>query len=148
MTDSFSVEDRRGRRGLDTSVEGIAVPRTLPASMNEEVKEVKMKPGEQFIHPSAGRVLIQEDVALGKVGKIWVPDKVQKRPTTGTILEVGKGVEDYVAGQKIVYGLYSGTVLTYKGWDPKTRINFRMLSVEEILGWQDEKAPELEGVGT
>ncbi len=138
---AFNVVDRRGDRE-ETQTQA------LPASMIEEVKEVRLKPGQNFIHPSRGRILIQEDYALNRVGRIIVPDNIKKRPTTGTILEVGPGVTEYSSGQKIVYGLYSGTVLTYKGWDPKTRINFRMLSEEEILGTQDADAPELEGVGT
>lgn len=140
MSEKFTVQDRRGNKDSDSP--------SLPVSMTEEIQEVKLKPGQNFVHPSRGRVLIQEDVALNAVGRIIIPDRVKKRPTTGTILEVGNGVVDYSAGQKIVFGLYSGTVLTYKGWDPKTRINFRMLSVEEILGTQDDEAPELEGVGT
>ena len=138
----FKIEDRRGKRGTEE-----VQMSTLPASMLEETEEIKMKPGENFVHPTVGRVLIQEDFALGRVGKIIIPDKTKKRPTTGTILEVGPGVEFYTAGMKVVYGLYSGTVLTYKGWDPKTRINFRILNTDEILATQDEKAPELEGVG-
>ena len=165
----FTIVDRRGKEEIDD-------PRNVaPASIKEEIEDIKLKPGENFVHPCGARVLIQEDSALNKVGRIILPDKTKRRPTTGTILEVGPEcgkfeyedilVEDptthdthheerktwvpsFKVGQKIIFGLYSGTVLTYKGWDPKTKINFRVLGVDEILGWQDEEAPELEGVGT
>lgn len=140
MTKDFTVTDRRGGKEESQSP-------ALPSALRDELEEVLLKPGEQFVHPTAGRILIQGDFALSKVGRIIIPDKVKKAPTTGVILEVGPGVENYQPGQKVVFGLYSGTVLTYKGWDPKTRINFRILSVDEILATQDEKAPELEGVG-
>jgi co-chaperonin GroES (HSP10) len=139
----IKVTDRRRSSTSEDPPEN----RNLPASMLEEIKEVKLKPGQNFVHPSAGRILIQEDSALSSVGRIIIPDRTKKRPTTGVILEVGRGIEDYHAGQKVVFGLYSGVVLTYKGWDPKTRINFRILNIDEILGTQDDEAPELEGVG-
>jgi co-chaperonin GroES (HSP10) len=107
----------------------------------------RVTPKNLFVHPTAGRIIVQEDEALSQVGMIIIPDKVKKRPTTGVILEVGAGVVDFEVGQKICYGLYSGTVLTFKGWDPKTRINFRLLNVDEILAYVDQQAPELEGVG-
>lgn len=101
---------------------------------------------KHFVHPCAGRVLVQEDT-FQYTGRIAIPEALKRRPTTGNILEVGEGVTGFSAGQKIVYGMYSGTVLTFKGWDPETRINFRMLNQDEILGFIDENSPELEGVG-
>jgi co-chaperonin GroES (HSP10) len=104
------------------------------------------KKNDVFIHPSAGRVLVKED-SFQYTGRITIPEPMKRRPTTGNILEVGEGVTAFQAGQKIVYGMYSGTVLTFKGWDPDTRINFRMLNQDEVLGFIDKNAPELEGVG-
>lgn len=122
---------------------------SIPASLEdtEDYKEIRVSPDKCFVHPAPGRIVCQEDHALGKVGRIIVPDSVKKRPTTGTILEVGRGVEGYQVGDRIAYGLYSGTVLTFKGWDPKTKINFRVLGVDEILVTVDKKTPELEGIG-
>lgn len=130
------------RRRLDRT------PDSIPASLQtEDAKEVRVTPEKCFVHPAPGKIVCQEDVALGKVGRIIVPDSVKKRPTTGTILEVGLGVEGYEVNDRIAYGLYSGTVLTFKGWDPKTKINFRILGVDEILAKIDRKTPELEGIG-
>ena len=143
MTKEFTVVDKRGTK---EEVEERPAHAT-PDSLYEEVQELRLTSEECFVYPSRGKIVVQEDVAMGKVGKIYIPDKVKKRPTTGIILRVGKDVEDYNPGDKIVYGLYSGTVITFKGWDPKTRINFRILSVDEILALLAEKTPELEGVG-
>lgn len=142
MASDYKVLDKRNKK------EELDDPRNVaPASLTEEIAEVRIKPEECFVHPSSGRIIVQEDVALDRVGRIIIPDKVKKRPTTGIILEIGKGIEDYEVGDKIVYGLYSGTVLTFKGWNPKTRINFRILNVDEILAKVDKDTPELEGVG-
>lgn len=139
----FKVTDKRGR----TEDDEISSSSSLPASLLEETKEVRITPEKCFVHPTPGRIIVQEDVALDKIGRIIVPEKVKKRPTTGIILELGLGVEGFEVGDKIVYGLYSGTVLTFKGWDPKTRINFRVLNTDEILAKVDKETPELEGVG-
>jgi co-chaperonin GroES (HSP10) len=140
----FTVTDRRGR-----GEEEIHDPRGVaPASLIEDDDAVvRVTPETCFIHPTAGRVVVQADKIMNKVGRIIIPGKTQKRPTTGVILKIGKGVEDFEVGDRIAYGLYSGTVLTFKGWDPKTRINFHVLSVEEILAKVDSESPELEGVG-
>jgi len=141
VSKDFTVTDKRGHLNTDD-------PRNVaPASLMEDVKEVRIAPEQLFVHPTPGRIIVQEDLALDKVGRIIVPDKVKKRPTTGTILEVGLGVDGYFVGDRVVYGLYSGTVLTFKGWSPKTRINFRILNTDEILAKVDKETPELEGVG-
>ncbi len=143
MTKDFSVIDKRRKEEELDDPRGVA-----PASlMQDDVQEVLVTPATNFVHPTSGRVIAQEDRAMDKVGRIILPGKTQRRPTTGTILEVGPGVELFKAGMKVAYGLYSGTVLTFKGWDPKTRINLRVLNVDEILAVVDQKAPELEGVG-
>lgn len=141
MSDFKIVDKRRSEDELKTHV-------AIPASLNaDEVTEVLITKDKLFVHPTPGRILVQGDAAAGKIGRIIMPQKVQRAPTTGIILEVGEGVVGYHEGQKIAYGLYSGTVLTFKGWDPKTRINFRILNQDEILATVDKDSPELEGVG-
>jgi co-chaperonin GroES (HSP10) len=139
----FTVTDKRRKKEEVEDPRGVA-----PASLIEDdVPEIRVTPATNFVHPAAGKIICQEEKAMNKVGMIYIPGKTQKRPTTGIIIEVGEGVEGYEAGDKIAYGLYSGTVLTFKGWDPKTRINFRVLSIDEILAKVDQKSPELEGIG-
>lgn len=97
-----------------------------------------------IIIPNKGRVLVLEDPFEYK-GTIIIPDKVQKRPTTGRIVAVGAGVstDEYPIKSRIVYGLYSGTVINFKNQPA-----YRLLNPdEEILGFIAEDA-DLEGVGT
>jgi co-chaperonin GroES (HSP10) len=141
----YKVEDRRGTKTNQEDQREAFAP---PVSLFEEIEDVRVTEEQCFVHPGAGRVVVQEDSAMSKVGRIILPDKTKRRPTTVIILKVGKNVSDYEVRDRIIYGLYSGTVLTFKGWDPKTRINFRILSEEEILAKLDMETPELEGVGT
>lgn len=140
----FTVQDkRRGEKDYLDDPRNVA-----PVSLlDDDLEEVRLTPETNFVHPSAGKVVAQEDKSMKKVGSIILPGKTQRRPTTGTVLEAGVGCEAYPPGTKIVYGLYSGTVLTFKGWDPKTRINIRVLNVDEILATVSDESPELEGVG-
>jgi co-chaperonin GroES (HSP10) len=134
------VTDKRGKRDEDGPNPTAISPKKL----------VKVTPKTIFIHPTRGRVIVQED-SFKYGGRIVIPDASKRRPTTGTILEVGKDCyEEFQSGQKVVYGLYSGTVLEFKGFDPETRIIFRVLGQDEILSFVDEKSPEFlgSGVGT
>lgn len=90
-----------------------------------------------------GRILVQED-EFAYQGKIHIPDAAKRRPTTGKIIDLGKGVdrEIYKLGEKIVYGLYSGTVVNFRGHAP-----FRFLLPDDVLG-EVVTEDQLEGVGT
>ena len=94
------------------------------------------------IEPSPGRIWLIED-GFRYEGRIVIPDKVQRRPTTGTVESVGEGVTEYEKGDRLVYGLYSGTVVNFKNLP-----TYRVLTAEEVLGKLVGDAPELEGVGT
>jgi co-chaperonin GroES (HSP10) len=131
------VTDKRGKRD-----EGIVAP-----LVEKPKKLVKVTPKTIFIHPTSGRIIVQED-SFRYEGRLVIPEASKRRPTTGTILEIGKGVDDiFKVGQKIGYGLYSGTVMEFKGWIPEERIIFRILGQDEVLAIIDEKAPEFVGVG-
>lgn len=145
MSNEFKIVDKR-RGEADEQTAAFRTPASLTA---EDIKEVRVKPEELFLHPFGARIIVQGDSPLEKVGRIFTPQKVQRAPTTGVILEIGPDVpaDIYQVGMRVAYGMYSGTVLTFKGWDPKSRISFRMLGLDEILGWVDQNSPELEGVG-
>ena len=96
---------------------------------------------EKFsVIPAPGRIWVVED-GFKYEGRIVIPEKVQRRPTTGVVKWVGEGVT-YQEGQRVVYGLYSGTVVNFKN-SPV----YRVLNPDEILGVLEGEA-ELEGVGT
>lgn len=137
----INIVDKRGKRDSDSIVDSF-VP-----SKEKLKKLVKVTSKTIFVHPTSGRVIVQED-SFRYEGRLIIPEVSKRRPTTGTILEIGKGVDEiFKIGQKIGYGLYSGTVMEFKGWDPETRIIFRILGQDEILAIIDEKAPEFIGVG-
>ncbi|MBD3178907.1 MAG: co-chaperone GroES [Candidatus Latescibacteria bacterium] len=80
------------------------------------------------ITPLADRVLVkpleQEEV---KKGGIIIPDTAKEKPQEGEIIEVGKGRIDESTGKRIdmevkkgdrvLYGKYSGTEITFDGTD-------------------------------
>lgn len=108
--------------------------------MNEKIERERNARDGFRLRPSAGRVVVKED-AFRYEGRIVIPDKVQRRPTTGVIIEVGEGVESYKIGDKVVYGLYSGTVIEFKHHPA-----YRILGVDEVLAVIEGQA-ELVGVG-
>ena len=93
--------------------------------------------------PSPGRIIVLED-SFHYGGKIIIPDTTQRRPTTGKVIAIGPGVEweALAIGVRLVYGLYSGTVINFKN-NPA----FRILQEGEILAVVQGDKEELEGVG-
>ena len=70
------------------------------------------------IHPLEDRVVIlSDDEAETMRGGLYIPDTAKERPTQGAVLAVGPGrIEkgqrvkmDVQAGDKVLYGKYSGT---------------------------------------
>jgi chaperonin GroES len=70
------------------------------------------------IHPLEDRVVIlPDDEAETMRGGLYIPDTAKERPTQGAVLAVGPGrIEkgqrvkmDVQAGDKVIYGKYSGT---------------------------------------
>jgi len=94
------------------------------------------------LEPIGGHILILED-QFQYEGRILIPDKVQKPPTTGRIVAIGPLVdpERVELGRRVVYGLYAGTVIQVKNM-PK----YRSVIEDELLCYIPEKA-ELQGVG-
>jgi chaperonin GroES len=96
-----------------------------------------------FLDPTPGRIIVVEDQFQAQ-GRIIVPDTLKRRPTTGKILAVGDGVYDMLkVGERVVYGLYSGTVINFKGQPA-----FRILGQDEVLSIVRGADLILEGVGT
>jgi chaperonin GroES len=70
------------------------------------------------IHPLEDRVVIlPDDEAETMRGGLYIPDTAKERPTQGAVLAVGPGrIEkgqrvkmDVQAGDRVIYGKYSGT---------------------------------------
>lgn len=87
---------------------------------------------ESYVEAMLGRILIKpDDFRYG--GKILIPDKAQRRPTVGTIvqLNLSDNPNSFEVGQRIVYGVYSGTpvLLTIDGVETPLIV----LTPEEVL---------------
>jgi co-chaperonin GroES (HSP10) len=84
------------------------------------------------LSPRPGRVLVQED-KFKYEGLIAIPDKAKRRPTTGIVVAVGKGVEDIPIGQHVLYAQFSGTGIKIKNLP-----EYRVVTPEEILLFLDK----------
>ena len=84
------------------------------------------------LSPRPGRVLVQED-KFKYEGLIAIPDKAKRRPTTGIVVAVGKGVEDIPVGQHVLYAQFSGTGIKIKNLP-----EYRVVTPEEILLFLDK----------
>lgn len=81
--------------------------------------------GKLNIKPLADRVLVKATKAEEKTASgIIIPDTAKEKPMSGEVLAVGKGrVSDdgkvspleVKVGDKILYGKYSGTEVTFEG---------------------------------
>ena len=60
-----------------------------------------------------------------------VPEKSQRRPTTGSIVSIGEKVSVYKKGEKVVYGNFSGHVMDLDASGEK--VILRILHDTEIL---------------
>lgn len=79
------------------------------------------------IKPLADRVLLEAAPEKEeKIGNIFIPDTAKEKPTAGVVVAVGPGkVSDdgklvpmqVKAGQKVLYGKYSGTEIKDGGKD-------------------------------
>jgi chaperonin GroES len=74
------------------------------------------------IKPLADRVLVEPAAAEEKTsGGIIIPDTAKEKPQKGTVVAVGAGTKDnpitVKVGDKVLYGKYSGTELSYDGSD-------------------------------
>ena len=79
------------------------------------------------LKPLSDRVVVELDAAEEKSsGGIILPDTAQEKPQQGTVVAVGPGkasdagtIVDMTvkAGDKVLYGKYSGTEITLEGTD-------------------------------
>lgn len=71
------------------------------------------------IKPLGDRVLIKPAPAEEKIGGIIIPDTAKEKPLKGEVVAAGGGTKDegmmLKAGDKVLYGKYSGTELEFEG---------------------------------
>jgi len=88
------------------------------------------------IKPIRDRILVEPlDKEVEKVGSLYVPDTAKEKPQQGKVIAVGEGSRDgdkiipltVKAGDKVLYGKYSGTEIKYDGKD------YLILSENDVL---------------
>ena len=75
-----------------------------------------------MIKPLADRVLVQAQEAETKTASgLFIPDSAKEKPQQGVIVAVGGGKKDepmeLKVGDKVMYGKYSGTEVSFEGTD-------------------------------
>lgn len=82
--------------------------------------------------------VILDEVQEKKIGSIIVPDNHSERSRTGIVMDVGPGVKDYNAGDKVLVSWYTGTRVHLDGetmfGKPVQEDSFRVVREGEILG--------------
>lgn len=97
---------------------------------------------ELFLKAKPGRIIVQEDDFIYS-GKLYIPEEARRRPTTGRVVDIGPDITTCVVGERVVYGLYSGTLIQFKGQPA-----FRVMTESEILASLTKDELELEGTGS
>jgi len=87
------------------------------------------------IRPLADRVLVEPKEAETKTASgLYIPDNAKEKPQEGVILATGNGKKDepmeLKAGDKVLYGKYSGTEIHYEG---KTYLMMRQSDVMAVI---------------
>lgn len=72
------------------------------------------------IKPIGDRVVVEAAPAEEKTASgIYIPDTAKEKPSQGTIVAVGSGKPEepltVKVGDKVLYGKYAGTEITYEG---------------------------------
>jgi chaperonin GroES len=70
------------------------------------------------IVPLGARVLVRQDVVENVASNgLIIPDSATEKPTSGTVVAVGKDQKDVAAGDNVVYTPYAGTAVSHEGED-------------------------------
>ena len=75
-----------------------------------------------MIKPLADRVLVEAQEAETKTASgLFIPDSAKEKPQQGVVIAVGSGKKDepmeLKVGDKVMYGKYSGTEVSFEGKD-------------------------------
>jgi chaperonin GroES len=70
------------------------------------------------IVPLGARVLVlQDEVEVVTPNGLIVPASAAEKPTSGTVVAVGKDQKDVAPGDNVVYTPYAGTAVSHEGED-------------------------------
>jgi co-chaperonin GroES (HSP10) len=95
------------------------------------------------LEPLPGRIVVRVD-NFRYHGRLVIPDNAKRMPTTGIIESVGDDVKNVQPGQRIVFPMYSGTLIKFAGVAA-----YRILDEREVLCVvAKDQELELEDIGT
>ena len=101
---------------------------TMLGRIEKEVADqFKVPDGSCFLKPTAGRVIVVQDLPKAPSKLIIAPQKALARPTTGRVIACGDGAEGWL-GKRVLYGMLSGMPLQFKN-----RPAWIALTQEEIV---------------
>jgi chaperonin GroES len=80
------------------------------------------------IVPLGSRVLVAQDTVENVASSGFViPDSATEKPTTGTVVAVGKDQKDVAPGDNVVYTPYAGAAVKHEGEE------FILLDASEVI---------------
>jgi chaperonin GroES len=80
------------------------------------------------IVPLGARILVlQDEVEIVTPNGLIVPASASEKPTTGTVVAVGKDQKDVAPGDNVVYTPYAGAAVKHEGEE------FILLDASEVI---------------
>ena len=98
----------------------------IPAPEKEFTQEEKIALIRRRFHPTPRRYIVLED-EFHYGGQIHIPDSAKNHPTSGTVVSVGDDCKIMKAGDRVLYAVFSGTIL------PLREARVRVMTEEETL---------------
>jgi chaperonin GroES len=90
-------------------------PADAPRNTTVEVKIDRTRKAKS-ITPKGDMLLVRRRESENiSVGGILIPDDNKDKPSEGTVISVGRKVEDTAEGQHIIFGKYAGTEYPWGG---------------------------------
>jgi len=86
------------------------------------------------ITPRAKQILVQPDPEKSRESEsgLITPSNVeQEQKAIGTIIALGKGIEDLKKGERVIYGAYAGELITFQ--EKGKKVEYRILFDEDVL---------------
>ena len=86
------------------------------------------------IIPRGKRMLVRRDAAESKVSTygIALPENTEsEQKAFGTVVEVGKGIEDVKKGDRVIYGAYAGEQIELE--EKGKKVEYRLLDDEDVI---------------
>lgn len=88
------------------------------------------------ITPRGKRILVKRDEAKGKVSDygISLPENSEEEQKAfGTVIAVGKGIDDVKGGDRVIFGAYAGE--TIEEDEKGKKVEYKLLDDEDVIAF-------------